>query len=531
MPEKQATWLPHLEDAVPMEAIRDKLGMYSIALEGWRRGLTLRFYKTYKGKKTKIRYSLSYQGKRHKFYKSAGDKVSKEAVKVCIDKNLTKELLLKAGVPVPKGKKFEATSTDEEIVRYSKLLGFPLVLKPTNQYGGKGVIANIRDVETLKSALFHVRQELNFSEVMIEQFIPGEEFRIYIVGNKVIGAVNRIPANVVGDGLNSIKKLIDLKNRARKKNPNLYIHPIKIDQEVLNTIHSKGYTIDSVPKEGERIFLRNKSNVSMGGEPIDVTDELTPEMINIALSAAKAVPGLAQCGLDMIVDKNSNTGVVIEINSKPMLGLHLFPAEGTARDVSKAIIDYYFPETIDTEKTNLYFDFDNIIQLLKDDIAKSITVAPAPLGKMYSKKYIVSGDVQGVGYRKWIKKKATKYNLHGYAKNLKNGKVAVVVSGLDEGDVDQFKDICSQGPKKARVIKVTEYNWEKPLKVGFEIKEVEPLKKVEQELRHERAEKERISEENKTVKRRYMMIKNSRTWRYTAPIRYIIDFSKQIGRK
>ena len=79
---------------------------------------------------------------------------------------------------------------------------------------------------------------------------------------------------MVGDGFNSIKNLIDMKNRERRKNPNLYLNPIKIDQELLNTIHSSGFTLESIPEEGERIFLRNNSNVSMGGDPIDVTDEL-----------------------------------------------------------------------------------------------------------------------------------------------------------------------------------------------------------------------------------------------------------------
>lgn len=521
-------WLPHLEGAVPLEARRNKLGMYSIALEGWRRGLTLKFYKTYSGKKEKIKYSLSYGEKKHKFYKSAGDKVTKEAVKICINKSKTKEYLSKAGVPVPKGKKFEVEATDEEIIKYSESMGFPLVVKPIDQYGGKGVISNIQDIESLKKALFYVRQELKFPEVLVEQFIPGDEFRIYVVGNKVIGAVNRVPANVVGDGINSIKNLIDMKNRERRKNPNLYLNPIKIDQELLNTIHSSGFTLESIPEEGERIFLRNNSNVSMGGDPIDVTDELSPEITNIALKAVKAVPGLAQCGLDMIVDKKNNSGVVIELNSKPMLGLHLFPVEGRARDVSKAIIDYYFPETINIEKSNLYFDFDRIIQILKDNIAKSVTVSPTPIGKIYAKKYIITGKVQGVGYRNWIKRKALSQNLHGYTKNLKNGKVVVVVSSPNKEDVDRFKNICSQGPTKAEVRKVTEYSWDKPLKVGFEIKENTTIRKLKEELQVEKNEKEDLKKGKEAFKKRYLRIKNSRTWRYTSPMRNVIDLFKRI---
>lgn len=84
-------------------------------------------------------------------------------------------------------------------------------------------------------------------------------------------------------------------------------------------------------------------------------------------------------------------------------------------------------------------------------------------------KNIFSGKVQKVGYRKWIKKEALKQHLHGFVKNLKNGKVMIVVAGKNEEQVKKFRDLCNTGSKKAKVEDVKRRCWEKPIKAGFEI--------------------------------------------------------------
>lgn len=547
-------WLPHLKNAVPVKGYGNRLSMYLIALEGWRRGLTVKFFTVDDPEqRLLIRYSLSNGKREHRFVSSRGDKITDEAFKICDDKDLTKKVLAKAGVPVPEGKKFEADVLDEEIIKYANSLGFPLVLKPISENAGKGVFANIQDKEALRAALVHVRQELNYPDVIVERHVPGEDYRIFIVDGKVLAAVKSIPANVVGDGVNSIKDLINLKNKKREENPNLSKYTINIDREVTEAIQSMGYTINSVPKKGEYINLRNKGSATMGGDPVDATDELNPELINIAINAYNAIPGLTLCGLDMIVDKENNTGVVNEINTRPMLGLHMFPMEGKARDVVKATVDYYFPETANAEKTNLYFDFRDVLRFFRSKATNEVTLTPAPTGKTYAKRYIVSGNVQGVGYRSWIRKQALKQNLHGFTRNLKNGKVVVVVSGQDENVVDEFKDICSQGPEKAEVKEVIASDWEQPVKIGFEIrrtsksrrmKELETelqneknknkllsrqLKKLEIKLKKEKAEKENIEREKlnliiekEKIDREYTKVVNSRSWRYTKPMRSFI---------
>ncbi|SDJ27346.1 acylphosphatase [Natribacillus halophilus] len=547
-------WLPHLEDAIPKSAYGKKLSMYTIALEAWRRGIAVKFYRVEdpEENKSRIRYSLSYQGREHKFESSRGDLLTQEAYDVCDDKDLTKQYLSKAGIPVPEGRRFTEDAADEEIVDYTQTLGDPVVLKPISENGGKGVFADIRDAEDMRKALIHVRQELNYRDVIVEKHVTGEEFRIFIVGHEIIGAVNRTPAHIVGDGISSIGELIDKKNKEKRGNPNLFKSAIEIDKELLNTIQSKNYTLNSIPESGHRIFLRNKSSVSMGGDPNDVTNRVTSQMKDLATKSYKSIPGLDLCGLDMIVDEENDSGTIIEVNTKPMLGLHLFPVKGSARDVTAPIIDYYFPETIDMEKTNLYFDFDSVLEPLKSRSTDMVEVTSPPLGRLYTQRYIVSGRVQGVGYRKWIRKQALQHQLHGYTKNKKDGKVVVVVAGSNESDVRAFKDICAQGPEKAQVEKVKAKEWEKPVKMGFEIKKESSskkrLKELEKQLQKEKNDKKKIArersaldqekkatkqklkaleEEKESLQQEYMALRNSRVWRYTRPLRNISSMTKR----
>src|SRR5699024_5054636 len=110
-----------------------------------------------------------------------------------------------------------------------------------------------------------------------------------------------------------------------------------------------------------------------------------------------------------------------------------FPLYGESQNVAEKIIDYYFPETKDIDKSNvLYFDYPSILSQLRSNSIKRIEVTDAPVGEIYAKRYIISGKVQKVGYRIWSENNAIREGLHGYARNLKNGDVVVVVAGLDK---------------------------------------------------------------------------------------------------
>src|SRR5699024_4867630 len=223
----------------------------------------------------------------------------------------TKEILAKANVPVPKGKGFSECATDEEIIAYSKTIDYPIVLKPTDASLGDGVVTNIASDEEFLDALHYVRHELEYDEVIVEQHVYGEEYRVYVIEDKAVAAYNRIPANITGDGIHTIEELIDRKNFDRRQNARLNSCLIHYDIEIEEFISKKGYTLESIPTKGEYIPLREKTNVSAGGDPIDVTDKITEEMKQIAIDSVKAVPGLYHAGVDIIVNENAAIPAVV----------------------------------------------------------------------------------------------------------------------------------------------------------------------------------------------------------------------------
>src|SRR5699024_10851535 len=112
----------------------------------------------------------------------------------------------------------------------------------------------------------------------------------------------------------------------------------RVDKEIERVLAEVGYTLDAIPKKNELVFLREKSNLSTGGDAVDVTEQLTPEISQIAVDAGKAIPGLSHFGVDMIVSDDRKEGVILEVNSRPGIGGHLFPGEGEPKDFAKDII-------------------------------------------------------------------------------------------------------------------------------------------------------------------------------------------------
>lgn len=539
MEENQGISLPQLTNDIVKNARKTRLDAFAMALEGWRRGLKLKWYTkdsehfedmTIFGVNPPGRlFSLSSAERTHYFFRTRGDLVSNEAVEIGSEKDHTKAALAKAGVPVPHGRGFTEESTDEEVIRYAQSIEYPLVLKPTNASLGDGVVTNINSDAGFQKALNYVRHELGYQELVVEQHVAGKEYRIYVVGDKVIAAYNRVPANIIGDGRHDIEELINLKNKERRKNARLNSCLIETDIEILEFIQEAGYAMTSIPEKGEVIYLREKTNVSSGGDPIDVTDELPETFADIAMNALKAVPGLYHGGVDIIVNQNRGQdvpGVVIELNPTAQIGGALFPLKGESRNIPGAIIDYYFPETagMDTSKSRVYFDLINILEPLENRSALEVEVSPAPMGQLYAKRFVVKGDVQRNSYHRFLKKHALDRNLHGYVKNMVFDEIEIIIAGTDRDAIDDFKAQIANYPRASRVDDIAQEDWDEPVTVGFEITErynVNNLKsvqyavrKMDKDLKHMQKQRDRVVKDNKHIL-------NSSSWKYTTPLRVI----------
>src|SRR5699024_5800148 len=169
---------------------------------------------------------------------------------------------------------------------------------------------------------------------------------------------------------------------------------IKMDKKMKAFLAGKDITPEFVPAEGERIYLRRNGEFFGQRDAINVTDNLSPKIKNIAVEAVNAITGLSIGGVDMLIDLEKNEGIVNEVNSLPQISNHIFPIEGNAIDIPRIIIDSYFPETRyeELKNTHYYYDFKPIIENFRNGTAQEVTLPPIPTGKYIAKKYSVSGE-------------------------------------------------------------------------------------------------------------------------------------------
>src|SRR5690625_5024288 len=460
-------WLDHLMYATPIEGYGNRMSMFLISLEAWRRGINVKFYTIDDpDNRLLIRYELSHNDRSFSFNSSLSHQLPEVTYNLCQDKHLTKKKLSEHGIRVPKGEKLSKDTESAYLSKLANELTYPVVMKPVGENAGKGVFSNITDEDMLFDTFAHLTKDLEYDEVILEEFIKGEEHRLLSVGDKVVGVVKRVPANVVGNGKDTIKQLIEAKNKGKQANPVIYSKTIEIDREVKNNLEQLGYTLEDVLEDGKQLYLRSKSNISTGGDTIDVMDEVDPSVIEMGEKAARAIPGLELGGIDMLIDPKTNEKAIIEVNTKPMIGLHIFPEQGKPRDVVKDIVDFYFPETKEIKRSRFYFDFERITSRLDHVTARSIKLEHPPSEEYYAKRFLVFADRGNRGFRSEVRRTALAEGLYGYAKGVKRNVTEIILASPDQEKVDQFFERHYQDTEYPFEIKEEEI-WEYPINVGF----------------------------------------------------------------
>lgn len=276
------------------------------------------------------------------------DCTSAIAESIAQDKELTKTLLAAAGVPVPEG---FSVDTLEEAQAAMEKLGGPVVVKPRDGNQGRGVTVGIVGPEHLAIA-FRAAME-HGSAVLVERFVPGHDHRLLVVGDRLVAAARREPPHVIGDGVHTIRELVDRVNAdpSRGDGHATSLSKIRIDEIAHARLGIQGFTIDAVPAQGARVVLRNNANLSTGGTATDVTDEVHPELAARAVEAARMI-GLDICGVDVVCESvhqplEAQHGAVVEVNAAPGLRMHIHPSYGHGRDVGEAIIQTMFSDRDD----------------------------------------------------------------------------------------------------------------------------------------------------------------------------------------
>lgn len=271
-------------------------------------------------------------------------KTSHIAVESAGDKDLTKRLLEQAGLPAPRG---EVVRTADAAVAAARRLGGPAVVKPLDGNHGRGVTIGVEGEEAVVQAF--AAAAAHSRSVIVEAQLFGADHRVLVVGGKVVAAAQRRPPEVRGDGRSTIRQLIDRLNEDPRRGAGheKVMTRIRLDSALDALLTREGLTLDTVLDASRVVVLRDTANLSTGGEAIDCTDLMHPDVV-AAAEAAATVIGLDVAGLDILSPDISRPlsevgGGIVEVNAAPGLRMHLQPSQGEPRDVAGPIIDQLYP--------------------------------------------------------------------------------------------------------------------------------------------------------------------------------------------
>src|SRR5699024_7601209 len=185
---------------------------------------------------------------------------SETSNRIALMKDETNKLLRSNGYPAPENIIF---NTVEQAWEWAKI-NLPVVLKPIDGQMGKLVFVKLDNYIEFKKCFEKILEK--HENVLVERFKTGQEYRFAFVNNEIVAIARRIPANVVGNGKNTIKELMEQKNKERKRRKNP-IHKLLVFNSETERVLEKGKKdYEYVPSDGEIIYLRNNSNISTGGD-------------------------------------------------------------------------------------------------------------------------------------------------------------------------------------------------------------------------------------------------------------------------
>jgi cyanophycin synthetase len=273
-------------------------------------------------------------------------KTASLAVDVAGDKELTNRLLAAAGLPVPRS---VAVRSADGAAAAAARVGWPVVVKPLDGNHGRGVHLDLRDEQAVRAAFEAAREQARRGVALVETYVTGNDYRVLVVGGRMVAVAERVPAHVVGDGRLTVAELVAQTNADPRRGVGheKVLTRIRVDRAAVDLLRSQGFAMDDVPPEGTMVKLTLTGNMSTGGISIDRTDEAHPDNVEIAEEAARVV-GLDVAGIDFIAPDIAEAvretgGGIVEVNAAPGFRMHTHPTVGEPQYVAKPVLDLLFP--------------------------------------------------------------------------------------------------------------------------------------------------------------------------------------------
>jgi len=284
-------------------------------------------------------FRLSFGGRSISCREALSDMTSAVALSRCDDKALTRRLLARADLRVPEQLR---VSRSHEVSAFLERHG-RVVVKPARGEQGRSVFVDLSTEDEVGRAIEHARQVCN--EVLVEEFVAGQDLRIIVIDGAVVAAAVRKPATVLGDGEHTIRELIETQSRRRAAATGGESR-IPLDDETERAVRVAGHSLDDVLAEGESLAVRKTANLHTGGTIHDVTADLHPDLAAAAVAGARVLE-IPVVGFDFLVpDVAGPDYVIIEANERPGLANH------EPQPTAERLIDFLFPHSRAESTTN-----------------------------------------------------------------------------------------------------------------------------------------------------------------------------------
>lgn len=476
----EATWPTAFSPDVVRSAFGGgRLSSFCLALEGWRRGLEV----TYTRPDLHL-FTISDGERRVAFDCSRPDSLTPAEDHARLDSKWeSKRILGERGVAVPQGVLITDTDlTDAQLEEHADAIGLPLVVKPASGSMGHGVSAGIRTLPDFIRLYRHLVATYPDRPVIVERHIEGDDYRVLVVGDRVVAATHRVTAHIVGDGVRTVDELVDRKTADRKANPYLSSGPTPRNDDTAVILDEQGLGWTSVPDEGRTVMLARNASSSLGGDTVDVTHSLPDAMARAAVDAVAAMPNIHIAGIDFIHDPAGSGGfAILEMNSRPHIPLNMYPTHGAGPDVPKAMIDHFFPDSRRAGRAadaSLTLSLETVQQTLLARRASAVTLMPLPSHGLPARLEWTLPPVATTTLRRLTRRKllwrSASHGVSGVLRRAKDGQVTVVLAGEDIAACKGFMDVLLEIVREpfglpAGVVLDDPVPWEGPVSVGFAV--------------------------------------------------------------
>lgn len=260
------------------------------------------------------------------------------------DKALSQGLLHEVGLPAPRHLEYGLGDV-EQAQAFLAELGRPVVVKPVDGAGGRGVTIDIDNPKALREATMAAARA--GTRFLVEEQVPGDNYRFLYLDGELIDVVRRDPPTVVGDGKHNVRELIKLENEQRlSAPPYLSMSALTDDPGVENHLRTQGLSPTHVPEAGEVIAVKGAVNQNGSRDNHKIVDGIHPSYREMGRRMQQLFDikllGIDVIAPDISVPLEESGGAINEINTTPAFHHHDLIAEDDKCPVGRMALEYIF---------------------------------------------------------------------------------------------------------------------------------------------------------------------------------------------